>query len=1485
MNNRPALSPTLTLIHTGQGTLFNFQAHHDALPLPVVAFEPETAPKRRQFLSRLEQIIRDLYHFYQQHEFASDAPDPLQSLGVQIYQELLPSTIRETIENLAARLPAGAPLVLSTNDSEFPWELAHDGKHYLGMRWAVSRQLISQREQPREAQPAQGLRALLIGNPTGDLAMTEAEVERIHDLLAPHVELQYQNPIRLITGSRANKQEIQAALATHPYTLIHYSGHAILQAEDMNQNGLVLAGHEQWTAAEIRRWLSGQPWVFLNACNSVQGSSDAAATIRVADSGLVTAFILGGAQVVIGTLWPVPDQGANRFATLVYQELLGGAAVGQAIRQARITLHRERPFDPVWAAYTLYGPAHLALLKAEARRLYPVVTILAAQLLDPLAHQTYQRNADLDKIANRAEQIMTTLLRQVEQHGGETVQSNAHSLLAIFGLPPLADGQTHLPTDEHAERALHAAHAMQMAIQQLASLFSATVAAQVQVKIGIATGAVVLNHQNSHIVGRVAEAASWLAQQAAPGQTLVEQAVVQSARQPFETTAWQPPASSMPPFSWPLAAVHILGEARPLPFERSFGALLGREQPLQTLLTAWAETKRSRGQLIDLIGEAGIGKSHLVHEFSRTLSTQAAKFVLARCLSHERRVDYALLVALLRNAMALEKHATDDAITQAIRRQLMQHRTADQLPLAQITNVLSHLFGVESVGTQPAYQSQPQLRSGETAKALNYLLSSLVEEHGPLVLLLEDLHYIDDLSLEVLRRLVEGISRRPILCVAVYRPQWQPGWNASLPIRLDTLDPQASTSLINQQFQQPLPPSISEEIVKWSGGNPLFIIEVVRWLSQKAVLRYQDQRWSLTQPLVEIGLPTTVQGIIHSRVNLLSADLRELLEEAATLGAQFTRDLALHMLTQRREAATVEDQLLRLEQLAFLESDWDGLEMRFVHDVVHYEVLNSIVPRKRRQYHLWAARTWEEAGKTVKKPMISTAYHCYQIAHHRYQSVCETRGSQIHVLATDEVEAGYLFDAAEALFRAGEQARTDYANLNAVGWYQQALAVIETLGQPHTLPMQVACYDGLGEAQYRLGQWPAALEHLSRAFRLLQDNPMTQANQRRAADFARRMGRIYMGQANWEAALEWMQRGLHILGSQDGQVEQMPDTEDRALAALIYIHSGSVYYLQGNYPQAQIMCKRGLELAEREQANSKIAEGCKVMGAILDAQGRGAEAIGFYQRGQHLYAELQDRYQLALINDNMASALYSLGRWDEAFALDSQGLAFWESVDDRGNLAIAALNIGMIYLHRGHWPEAAEQFNRALEACIAIEDHRHQSLAYTNLGLLHLAQGQSQQGEIYFQKSLRLLQEHEILDIPVETLCGLSEAVLAGGNAAEALSLAQQALSLAQDATEMRVEESIALRSVGTAYFHVGDLAQAEAYLQESLQVAETFQLVFEIGRTSLALSQLYGETGRSAEEVAHLNQAIDIFTAVKATPLLHAAQQQRERLRGRQVL
>jgi ribosomal protein L40E len=284
-----------------------------------------------------------------------EALDSLSELGDLMYRLFLPTAIQRHLSHTES------PILLASNDLELPWELMYAENDFLCLRVPVGRMPMMtdfprRNDYTREDKP----RFLLIGNPTGDLPATEEEINRIARRLRKEraeVEVWLRDEV---TGLKLHR-----ALASGSYDVIHYSGHAYFNLQNPDESGLLLAGQNVFIAQTIQRTLRGRPLILLNACESGREMMrDGEVSYTASETeGLASSFIRGGALAILGSFWPIFDEGAAEFASVFYDGLLSGQNLGEAARLARLQLRESRPHDVTWASFVLYGDPTLTLLE------------------------------------------------------------------------------------------------------------------------------------------------------------------------------------------------------------------------------------------------------------------------------------------------------------------------------------------------------------------------------------------------------------------------------------------------------------------------------------------------------------------------------------------------------------------------------------------------------------------------------------------------------------------------------------------------------------------------------------------------------------------------------------------------------------------------------------------------------------------------------------------------------------------------------------------------------------------------------------------------------------------------------------------------------------------------------------------------------------------------------------------------------------------
>jgi CHAT domain len=287
------------------------------------------------------------------HGDAGDPAERLERIGRLIYSLLIPDAMQQLIDDIRG------PLTVTSNDLELPWELMHDGNEFLCLQRPFARMPVGQTFPRRTRRRMPAARAiwnvlLVHSDPAGDLSDSRAEITEIERVLR---ELPVWVNIEVLAGERATRNELTHHLSSGRYDLIHYAGHAGFDLAEPAKSYLLLHNGQRFSAERVQKVLEGRPIVFLNACDTCRSNNEgpSARQIVARAQGLAWAFIYGGAQACVGTLWPVFDDSARDLATTFYSRLVARRRVGEALCEARATSYDKHGDRLTWAAYALYG--------------------------------------------------------------------------------------------------------------------------------------------------------------------------------------------------------------------------------------------------------------------------------------------------------------------------------------------------------------------------------------------------------------------------------------------------------------------------------------------------------------------------------------------------------------------------------------------------------------------------------------------------------------------------------------------------------------------------------------------------------------------------------------------------------------------------------------------------------------------------------------------------------------------------------------------------------------------------------------------------------------------------------------------------------------------------------------------------------------------------------------------------------------------------
>jgi class 3 adenylate cyclase/tetratricopeptide (TPR) repeat protein len=674
------------------------------------------------------------------------------------------------------------------------------------------------------------------------------------------------------------------------------------------------------------------------------------------------------------------------------------------------------------------------------------VTVLCADL-----KQSLERVAERDpeEALKIFEAVLPLMTQAVHQYEGTVNFVTGDGIMALFGAP--------LAYEDHAVRACYAALQIQEAVGRYAQGLQQAAEVPILIRAGLNSGEVVIRtiangaRTECHAMGQAIHLADRLAQIAAPGTCLIGAETRRLAEGHVEVAALEPITGERDP-------VYELVGARPA--ETRFQALaargltrfVGREAEIEQLERVRAKAEQQHGQVVAIIGEPGLGKSRLVHEFIHPYRTSPWLALEAASVSY-RRASYEPVIDLLRSYFKIEARDDVGEMRNKVAGRLLdldRELAPDLPPLLTLLDI-----PVE----ESSWQSlEPSQRRQRTFDALKRLILRECQQQ-PVILAVEDLHWIDSETQAFLETVIDSLAFARLLLILTYRPEYEHRWGGKTyytQLNLDALSSEAieeflrnllgdDASLIGLKEQLP------------SDGNPFFLEESIRALVDTNVLQGRRGAYRLISPMPELRTPPSVQAILAARIDHLPPRERRLLHAASVVG----KDVPYAIL--QPIAGLAEDDLRRglakLREAEFLYESrlLPDIEYTFKHALTHDVAYGSLLAEQRSALHRQIVDVIE---RLYPDRLIE---YVEQLAHHALRG--ELREKAVHYLRQSGLKS-----AARSALR------------DAQSWFEQALDVLSLLPESHsTLEQAVDIRFELRAVLNQLGQPRRVLERLLEA--------------------------------------------------------------------------------------------------------------------------------------------------------------------------------------------------------------------------------------------------------------------------------------------------------------------------------------------------------------------------------------------------------------------
>ena len=1033
------------------------------------------------------------------------------------------------------------------------------------------------------------------------------------------------------------------------------------------------------------------------------------------------------------------------------------------------------------------------------------VTVLFADIKD-----STELIRDLDPEA--AQQLLDPALRcmmdAVHRYEGTVSNVLGDGIMALFGAP--------IAHEDHALRACYAGLAMQAAMREYTEEVRRTHGLELRIRVGLNAGEVVVRtigndlHMDYSAVGQTTHLAARMEQLAAPGSIRLTPATLRLVEGMVRVNALGPiPVKGLPEAMEVFELVGASAVRRRLQaaVARGLSRFVGRETEIETLAQALALATAGHGQVVATVGEAGVGKSRLLYEFVHSHRTQGWLVLEAASVSYGKATPYFPVVDLLKRYV----HVEDGDDPRIVRAKVTGHLlTLDEALQETIPALLALLDALPA--DSPFLRLDPAQRRQRTLTALKHVLlrESQVQ---PLLLVFEDLHWIDAETQALLDSLVDSLPTAQLLLLVNYRPEYQHAWGHKTyytPLRLDPLPPASAEALLQSLLGDdsslaPLMPLLIER----TEGNPFFLEESVRTLVETGVLAGEPGAYHLAKPLDSLQVPATVQAVLGARIDRLPAEEKRLLQTAAVIGTEVPLPL-LQDIAELPEVALYRG-LAHLRAAEFLYETrlFPEHEYTFKHALTHEVAYSSLLQERRRALHTRIVEALEAlAGDRMAEQVERLAHHALR---------------------------GEAWDKALVYCRqAGERTMARSAYREAVGYFEQALRALQHL--PETLDTRRQAIDlrlSLRSAFLPSGDSGRILAYLREAEALAV-----------AIDDHRRLGHIsgflsvhFRNMGAYEQSIAAAERSL-ALATAGG------DTVGQALANL---YLGAAHWAQGDYQWAIDCLRQTTTALQGEQRHARLGQAnvpsvqSLAFLAICHAElGRFAEGRTLGEEGLQLAETVAHPSSLMWASYGIGLLFLCQGGLYKALPLLESAIGICQEADLRLFIPRMAAAVGAAYTLAGRVAEAIALLTRAMEQTTSSDMAGFQALCRLPLGEAHLLAGRLEEAKVLADSALALARVHHERSNEAYALRLLGAIAQRRDPPDNMLAEThyQQALTLAE-AVDMRPLMAHCHLGLGRLSLMLGRREQARIELSAAIDLYRAMEMSFWLPEAEAALAQV----------------------------------------------
>ncbi len=624
-----------------------------------------------------------------------------------------------------------------------------------------------------------------------------------------------------------------------------------------------------------------------------------------------------------------------------------------------------------------------------------------------------------EKVYAIMDEVFETLIHKVNEFGGTVNKMTGDGVMALFGAP--------IALEDAPQRAIRSALSIQREIARFSDRTKADTGATLRMRIGIHTGPVVVGSLGNDLrveftaVGDTVNLASRMEGLAEPGTVYVTEDTFKLTEGLFRFEALgerKVKGKKTPVRAYRVIAPSTSRTRFDVSAERGLTPFLGRERELELLLDGLERARAGRGQAFSVMGEAGVGKSRLLYEFRKAIANEDVIFLEGRCLSYSTNVAYHPVIDLLKSTFDIHEGDDDDRIRDKVKRGLKEMGADQASTLPFVLELLSvKESGIDALGLSP------EARKDRTLEALKRIVLK-GSEMRPLVVAVEDLHWVDRSSEDTLKSLLDAISGAQLLLIFTYRPEFVHTWGGKSyhnQVNLNRLSNRETLAMAAYVLgTEVMGEDLEELILNKTEGIPFFVEEFMKSLKDLGIIEWKDSGYYLAKDIKDLTIPSTIQDVIMARVDSLPEGAKSVLQTGSAIGREFSCELIKRVTGIPTQEMTPHLSVLRDSELLYERGIFPQATYIFRHSLTQEVAYDSLLVKRRNEIH-------ERIGQAIEGLYPDRLEEFYEVLAHHYAR-------------SENSEKAYQY-----LKLSGDKAILNYSLWEAFRFYKEAINVLSQL--------------------------------------------------------------------------------------------------------------------------------------------------------------------------------------------------------------------------------------------------------------------------------------------------------------------------------------------------------------------------------------------------------------------------------------------------------